>query len=115
MDKINEVLESVGCENLFDDIISLDSVLSTKDRNELPDSAFGIPKLRKYPLKIMKDGKLQYDEVHISKAITYFRKCDPQYKDELARNICKGIKATGMKVSIGEDSPFYPYYKKYCK
>ena len=55
-----------------------ESELSTKERNELPDNAFGLPKDRKYPL---------IDKEHVLQAIRWFNKCEPRKRKELARNI----------------------------
>ena len=48
-----------------------ESELSTKDRNKLDDSEFGIPELRKYPLT---------DESHVLQAVRFFNKAPDEYK-----------------------------------
>lgn len=65
--------------------------LSTKDRNALPDEAFGIPKLRMYPLN---------DEAHVKSAIRFFNHCDEKHKKELASNIRKAIKKFKMDIEF---------------
>lgn len=80
-------------------ICSIERVLSTKARNDLPDSSFGLPKDRKYPL-YTKDGKP--DKNHIKSAISYYNKCDKSKKIELANNIMKAAKKADM--TINEDS-----------
>lgn len=57
--------------------------LTTEKRNDLDDSEFGIPELRKYPL---------YDKQHVLSAVTYFGKAEARYKPELARRIVKRAK-----------------------
>lgn len=65
--------------------------LNTKDRNDLPDSAFGIPKLRKFPLN---------DEDHVRAAIRFYGHCEDKHKKELAENIRKAIKKFNMNVKF---------------
>lgn len=38
--------------------------LTTKKRKKLPNSAFALPKKRKYPIKKVEDGKLVPDKAH---------------------------------------------------
>ena len=70
--------------------------INTEDRNKLPDSAFGIPSKRKYPLTD-KDGNL--DEKHILQAVRFFNKADESDKKELAKNILKAAKKLDMDYS----------------
>ena len=55
-----------------------ENALSSKERNELKDSDFGIPELRKYPLT---------DEEHVRKANSFFKFAPKKYKAELAKRI----------------------------
>lgn len=55
-----------------------EAVLSTKERNELKDSEFGIPELRQYPLN---------DEVHVKQAVKMFSHAPKKYRKELAKRI----------------------------
>lgn len=55
-----------------------EGALSAKERNDLKDSDFGIPELRKYPL---------IDEEHVRKANSFFKFAPKKYKAELARRI----------------------------
>lgn len=50
----------------------MEAELSSKERNELDDSVFGLPEDRKYPLT---------DAAHVKSAISYFHKC-PESKKE---------------------------------
>lgn len=45
-----------------------------KKRSELPDSVFGIPQERKYPMP---------DEKHTRSAIKLFNHVDPKYEEQL--------------------------------
>ena len=56
----------------------LEVKLSTEHRKDLPDSEFGLPKERKYPLN---------DESHVRSAIMFFKYCKPEQRRELAKNI----------------------------
>ena len=60
-----------------------ENALSSKERNELKDSDFGIPELRKYPLT---------DEEHVRKANSFFKFAPKKYKAELARRILNAAK-----------------------
>ena len=62
--------------------------LTTEKRNDLDDSEFGIPELRKYPL---------HDEKHVISAVTYFGKAEDKYKPELARRIVKRAKELNIE------------------
>ena len=72
--------------------------LSTKQRNSLNNSTFGIPSLRKYPLN---------DKEHVLKAIQFFHYFPIKYKKELANNINK--KAKEYDITISKDSNIYEY------
>lgn len=78
--------------------------LSTKERKQLPDSAFGIPSERRYPMP---------DKEHVKLAIKFFNHVEKEYESELAKNIIKKIKEFDMKdeVNVGEKNRFYPYWK----
>lgn len=74
------------------------SELTSKKRNSLSDSKFGIPSLRKYPLN---------DEEHVIKAIQMFHHCPIEYKKELAHNINNAAKR--YDISISKESKIYDY------
>ena len=82
-----------------------ESKLPTKSRNNLPDSEFGIPEERKYPLN---------DKAHVKAAIRMFNKCEEKYEKELAKNIIKKIKEYDMldEISVSKDNRFYSYFTK---
>lgn len=75
------------------DISLSEAKLSSKERNELPNSAFGIPKLRMYPLN---------DEAHVKAAIRFYGHCEDKHKKELAANIRKAIKKFNMNINFNE-------------
>ena len=82
-----------------------EAAMSSKDRNRLPDSEFGLPKQRRFPLN---------DEKHVLLAIRFFNHVEPEYESELAKNIIKKIKAYDMadKVHVGDKNRFKPYWEK---
>lgn len=83
---------------------SVDEALSSKERNALPDNAFGIPKLRKYPL---------CDKDHVKQAIQKFNFVDKEHEKELAKNINKAmIKYNVTDIEIGDDNRFKAYVEE---
>lgn len=81
-----------------------EAAMKAKVRNKLPDSEFGIPRLRKYPLN---------DEKHVRMAISMFSHCkDPKDKAELARRIFTKIKELKIDIKIGKNSALYDYAPK---
>lgn len=52
--------------------------LSYEDKKELPDSVFGLPERREYPMP---------DAAHVRAAEAYFRYCPDDLKPRLARAI----------------------------
>lgn len=64
-------------------------ILNTEDRRKLPDSLFGLPEKREYPMP---------DAAHVRAAEAYFRYCPEGLQPELARNILKFAKLYGVEV-----------------
>ena len=62
-----------------------------KKRSELPDSVFGIPELRKYPMP---------DEKHTRSAIKLFNHVDKEHEEELAKAIIKNMKKYNIDPSV---------------
>lgn len=83
--------------NIFDQFL-MEAELSTKERNELDDSQFGLPEDRKYPLT---------DAAHVKSAISYFHKCPEGKKKILAARIRRAAKK--FDVAIGEDAEVNKY------
>lgn len=65
--------------------------LSTKSRDKLPNSMFGIASTRSYPLN---------DKVHVLQAIRMFSHAPKNKQPELRRKIRKRIKELGMKTEF---------------
>ena len=72
-----------------------------KERDELPDSAFGLPKLRKYPMT---------DPDRVKNAIKYFKFCSEENRDELAKNIKKAVKKFNIEVIVTRGNPIIKYF-----
>ena len=54
----------------------MNDVLDTEERRDLPDSVFGLPERREYPMP---------DAAHVRAAEAYFRYCPEDLKPKLAR------------------------------
>lgn len=116
-DEMDSVLESV----LSGVMESKDSVLDPKTRDSLPDNAFGVvytsktekdkdgnPKrYRKYPL-VVKSDKASTKKL-ISKALTFFNYCKPEYKKELAKKIVAVCKSEKINVTVSNNNSFLKY------
>ena len=78
------------------------------NRSELPDSVFGIPELRKYPMQ---------DREHVLSAIKFFNYVDKEYEEELAKNIIKNIKKYNIPFdTVGDKNRLKKYIpKKYLE
>ena len=63
--------------------------LDAAERHELPDSAFGIPETREFPMP---------DAAHVRAAEAYFRYAPEDKKAELARRIL--AKAAELRVTV---------------
>ena len=75
--------------------------LHAKERNQLPDSEFGLPSQRRYPL---------HDRAHILSAVRLFNKVSPENEEELARNIIRKMEEYNIpKESVGPDNRLRKY------
>ena len=73
-------------------------------RSELPDSVFGIPQERKYPMP---------DEKHTRSAIKLFNHVDPKYEEQLAKAVIKNMKKYGIDGStVGPNNRLRKYLSK---
>lgn len=63
--------------------------ISYKDKETLPDSVFGLPERREYPMP---------DAAHVRAAEAYFRYCPEDLKPKLARAILARAKEYGVDV-----------------
>lgn len=63
--------------------------LTTEERQELPDSVYGLPERREYPMP---------DAAHVRAAEAYFRHCPEELKPKLARAILRFAKIYGVDV-----------------
>ena len=84
--------------------IVLEAQLTAKERKEIPDREYGLPKKRKYPMP---------DKKHVRAAIRFFNYVDKEDEAELARNINKMAKKYDMvdEIKVGSDNRFSKYWK----
>lgn len=73
-------------------------------RSELPDSEFGVPEQRKFPLDT---------EAHVLSAIKFFNYVEPKYEKQLASRIIRKIHEYKIedKVHPGPKNRFSKYWK----
>ncbi len=64
--------------------------LTYEEKKELPDSVFGLPERREYPMP---------DAAHVRAAESYFRYCPDDLKPKLARAILARAKEFGVTVT----------------
>ena len=67
----------------------MNDVLNTEERRELPDSVFGLPERREYPMP---------DAAHVRAAEAYFRYCPEDLRPKLARAILAKAREFGVDV-----------------
>lgn len=75
------------------------ATMKAKERNRLPDAAFGIPSKRMYPLYKLDGDKLVPDKAHIESAARLFGHASNEDKPQLAKNILKAARAAGIDSS----------------
>lgn len=63
--------------------------LTSEEKKELPDSDFGLPERREYPMP---------DAAHVRAAEAYFRYCPENLRPTLARAILAKARAFGVDV-----------------
>ena len=63
--------------------------ISYKEKEELPDSVFGLSERREYPMP---------DAAHVRAAEAYFRYCPEELKPKLAKAILKRAKQFGVDI-----------------
>lgn len=64
-------------------------VLNYEERKELPDSVFGLPERREYPMP---------DAAHVRAAEAYFRYCPDDLKPKLAKAIMERAQEYGVDI-----------------
>ena len=67
----------------------MNDVLDAAERRELPDSAYGLPERREYPMP---------DAAHVRAAEAYFRYCPEELRPKLARAILTKAREFGVNV-----------------
>lgn len=64
-------------------------ILDSAERRELPDSMYGLPERREYPMP---------DAAHVRAAEAYFRYCPEELKPKLAKAILRFASEYGVDV-----------------
>lgn len=67
----------------------MNDTISYDERKNLPDSVFGLPERREYPMP---------DAAHVRAAEAYFRYCPEDLKPKLARAIMTRAKEYGVDI-----------------
>lgn len=67
----------------------MSDVISYEERKELPDSVFGLPERREYPMP---------DAAHVRAAEAYFRYCPDELKPKLAKAIMERAAQYGVDI-----------------
>lgn len=67
----------------------MSDILSTEERKALPDSDYGLPERREYPMP---------DAAHVRAAEAYFRYCPEELRPRLARAILAKAQEYGVDV-----------------
>lgn len=67
----------------------MSDILNEEERKELPDSAYGLPERREYPMP---------DAAHVRAAEAYFRYCPEELRPKLARAILSKANEFGVDV-----------------
>lgn len=67
----------------------MDDRISYREKKELPDSVFGLPERREYPMP---------DAAHVRAAEAYFRYCPEELRPQLARAIIARAHEFGVDV-----------------
>lgn len=109
IEKIKNFIKVQLKGKMMNESISLnESALTSKERNELPDSVFGIPNGRHYPL---------HDKDHILNAIQRFKSCAADDRKLLASNIVKRIIESDLvgDIVISEKNTSKEYFPKWMQ
>lgn len=67
--------------------------ISYEDRKDLPDSIFGLPQRREYPMP---------DAAHVRAAEAYFRYCPEEFRTQLAKAILARAQEYGVDIHSPE-------------
>ncbi|MDE7080724.1 MAG: hypothetical protein K2O78_03615 [Muribaculaceae bacterium] len=67
----------------------MSDVLDAAERRELPDSLYGLPERREYPMP---------DAAHVRAAEAYFRYCPDELKPQLAKAILRFASQYGVEI-----------------
>ena len=96
-------IEEVDESAILSEQVELEDMLLETKRSDLPDSAFGVPSKRKFPLDT---------EAHVRSAIKFFNYVDPEDEELLAKKIIAAMKKYNIygKIRVSEKNRFSKYY-----
>ena len=107
----------IAFEAVFTAALEASHVLSTKERNALPDDCFGLiytnndgKRVRAYPLKVPGDPKKTQELVE--KSLSMFHYCIPSNKPKLAKRILEVIEECNLSVTISTRNMIIAYIDK---
>lgn len=93
------IYAGVGVYKAESKITAMRDVLTHEERKVLPDSVYGLPERREYPMP---------DAAHVRAAEAYFRYCPEELKPRLAR----AILARAAQYGVDVESPTVLSYAK---
>lgn len=97
----SKVVEEVEESTIISEQKELELYTETK-RSELPDSAFGVPSKRKFPLDT---------EAHVRSAVKFFNYVDSEDEKELADNLISALEKYDIKdIKVSDKNRFSKYY-----
>lgn len=95
-----ELMARQGCFiGMIENSTVMNDRISYEEKKELPDSVFGLPERREYPMP---------DAAHVRAAEAYFRYCPEDLKPRLAR----AILARAAEYGVDVESPTVLEYAK---
>lgn len=74
---------------IIQNLLVMNDVISYEERKDLPDSVFGLPERREYPMP---------DAAHVRAAEAYFRYCPDDLKPKLAKAIMERAREYGVDI-----------------
>lgn len=97
----SKVVEEVEESAIINEQLDLNEILEEAKRSELPDSAFGVPGKRKFPLDT---------EAHVRSAVKFFNYVDSEDEEELAANLKEAMNKYDIHMNVSDANRFSQYY-----
>ena len=100
----SKIIEDVNENTIIDNQKELSGIYEASNRSEIPDSEFGVPSKRKFPLDC---------ESRVRSAVKFFNYVDPEDEEELAKRLNEALKKYNITdINVSEKNRFSKYYKK---